>query len=132
MTVNYLKNQELHATDSVMDDRFKKISHWIYPFCFMFLEIPEVVQWLPAVRQCWEEAVGGPPSPAQTGWTEQHEKEGAGSLYGWTTEEPRQSKLSQGIFSLVKPLDAGFSFEFSKIAFCHLEKLRGLNGLGLF
>lgn len=24
MTVNYLKNQELHATDSVMDDRFKK------------------------------------------------------------------------------------------------------------
>lgn len=26
MTVNYLKNQELHATDSVMDDRFKKKS----------------------------------------------------------------------------------------------------------
>lgn len=115
MTVNYLKNQELHAIDSVMDDRLKKIPHWIYPFCFMFLEIPEVVQWLPAVRHCWEEAVGGPPSPAQTGWTEQHEKEGAGSLYGWTTEEPRQSKLSQGIFSLSNLLMQDFHLNFQKL-----------------
>lgn len=91
--------------------------HWIYPLCFMFLEIPKVVQWLSAVRQCWEEAVGGPPSPAQTGWTEQHEKEGAGSVHGRITEEPCQSKLSQGLFCLVKPFNAGFSFEFSKIAF---------------
>lgn len=58
----------------------------------MFSAIPEVVPGLPAIGQCWQEAVSRPTSAAQTGWTKQQEKDRAGSLHGWTAEESCQSK----------------------------------------
>lgn len=57
---------------------------------YLFPAIPEVVQWVPAVRCCREEAVGGSPPPTQTGGTEQQEEDGTRSLHGRTPEEPCQ------------------------------------------